>query len=264
MGGDVVGQLRDDDGFGIGLFQFHPAADASIAVVVVSDINDASSGKVRVEGNLFATQDVNLGLEELGKVVRHDLGCHANGNAFCPQQEQQRNFGRQPHRFLHPAVVGIDKFGQVFIEKRFARQRRQAAFDVAGRGCLITGKDVTEITLTVNQIAFVGQVDQGVEDGLVAMRVQFHGLADHVGHLVKTSVVHVVQGLQQAALYGLEAVIHIGNGTLSNDVGGVIEEVGIKQLVQFAALQFCGFAHTGLTIRWSMMYCLRSGVFLPM
>jgi hypothetical protein len=101
-------------------------------MVVVGDIDDSPPGKVGIEDNVPAVQVVNLGLQQFGEVVGHDLGGHAHRNALGAQQEQQRDLGRQPDRFLHAAVVGVDEFGQIPVEQGFAGQRRQAAFDVAG------------------------------------------------------------------------------------------------------------------------------------
>ncbi len=96
------------------------------------------------------------------------------------------------------------------------------------------------------------------------MGVVLHALADDVGHLVELAVVHLGERVQDAPLHRLEPVVDVGNGPVLDDVGGVVEEIGVEQLVQLAVLALAGLAHTGLTIRFSMMYCLRSGVFLPM
>ncbi len=34
------------------------------------------------------------------------------------------------------------------------------------------------------------------------MGVELHGLADHIGHLVKPAVIHIVQCLKNTALHG--------------------------------------------------------------
>ena len=264
LGGDGGRQLGDDNGARVRLGQAHPAADAAVAVVVVGDVDDAAAREIRVEDKLPAAQVVDLGLEQLAEVVRHDLGGHAHGDALGAEQQQQRDLGRQPHRLLHAAVVGVDELGQVLVEQGLARQRRQPALDVTGRRGLVTGEDVAVVALAVDQVVLVGQVDERVEDRLVAVRVQLHGFADHVGHLVEAAVVHVGERLQDAPLHRLEAVVGVRDGPLADDVGGVVEEIGVEQLVQLAALALAGLAHTGLTIRWSMMYCFRSGVFLPM
>ena len=165
----------------------------------------------------------------------------------APSSSSSGILAGRAHRFLHAAVIGVDELGQVLVEQGFACQWRQSALDVAGRRGLIAGEDVAEVSLAVDQISLVGQVDQGVEDRLVAVGMEFHGLADHVGHLVETAVIHVVQGLQEPSLHRLEAVVDIGNGPFADDVGGVVEEIGVKQLMQFAALSLAGLTHTGLT-----------------
>ena len=52
-----------------------------------------------------------------------------------------------------------------------------------------------------------------------------HGLADDVGHLVVLAVVDLEEGMQDAALNGLQAVVDLRNRPVLDDVGGVFEEV---------------------------------------
>ncbi len=54
------------------------------------------------------------------------------------------------------------------------------------------------------------------------MGVVLHGLTDHVGHLVVAAVVHLLEGVQDAALYGFEAVLDGGYGPFQDDVAGVV------------------------------------------
>jgi len=57
------------------------------------------------------------------------------------------------------------------------------------------------------------------------MGMELHGLAHHIGHLVETAVVHVEQGLEDAALHRLQPVVDIGNGPLSDDIGGILKKI---------------------------------------
>ena len=123
------------------------------------------------------------------------MGRHPNGDPVGALQEQQGNFGGQGHRFHVAAVVGGDLFGDVGVEQRFARKRREARFDVAGRSRRITGEDVAEISLPVEEKAFSGEVDERLIDRRVAMRVEHHRLADDVGHFVEFLVVLLPEDL---------------------------------------------------------------------
>ena len=65
------------------------------------------------------------------------------------------------------------------------------------------------------------------------MGMQFHGLADHVGYLLEAAVIHIIQRLQDAALYRLQAVIYIGDSALFDDIRGILHEIFIKEFVEF-------------------------------
>ena len=67
------------------------------------------------------------------------------------------------------------------------------------------------------------------------MRVVFHRVAHDVRHLVVPAVFELVHAVQDAAVYGLQAVIDVGDGALKDDVAGVIEKPvaieGVHRLV---------------------------------
>src|SRR3546814_12160265 len=69
---------------------------------------------------------------------------------------------------------------------------------------------------------FLADLYHGIADGGVAVGVVFHGIADHVGGLVEPAIVHLLQRMQDAPLYGLESIVDMGYGPVKDDVGGVI------------------------------------------
>ena len=56
------------------------------------------------------------------------------------------------------------------------------------------------------------------------MRVELHRVTHDIGHLVVTSVVHALHGVQDAALHWLQSVLDMRHGTLQNHVGGIVEK----------------------------------------
>ena len=135
------------------------------------------------------------------------------------------NLGRQHDRLLAAAVVAGDEAGQLVIEELRAGQLGQPALDVARGGGRVAGEQVAEVPLALDQVLLVGQRDQGVADGGVAVGVVLHGVADDVGHLDEFAVVVLVQRMEDPALHRLEAVVQVGDRTVADDVGGVLDEV---------------------------------------
>src|SRR5210317_661608 len=68
------------------------------------------------------------------------------------------------------------------------------------------------------------------------MGMQLHGLTDHVGYLLETAVIHIIQRLQNAALDRLQAVTHVRDGTLFNNIGGILHEILIKEFMEFSQI----------------------------
>ncbi len=97
---------------------------------------------------------------------------------------------------------------------------------------MITGENIAEIALTVDQIPFVGKIHQCGKNRGVAMGMELHGFADDVGDLMETAVIHIVQGLQYAALNRFKTIVKMSGIARSlNDIGGVFEEILVEELV---------------------------------
>ena len=65
--------------------------------------------------------------------------------------------------------------------------------------------------------------ERGADRG-VAVRVKLHRRADDIGDLVEAAVVHVPEGVEDAALHRLQAVVDVRHGAVEDDVAGVVEE----------------------------------------
>ena len=161
--------------------------------------------------------------------MREDASRQAYRDALGAQHQQQRQLAGQGDRLHVAAIVAGDERGQVFVEDFFARQVGESTFNVSGGRRAVAGVDVSEVSLAFDEEAFVGQVDQGIGDGGVAVRMVLHGMTDNVGHLDEASVITVMQGVQDAALDRLEPVLHMWNGAIADDIGGIGQEIAIHE-----------------------------------
>ncbi len=115
--------------------------------------------------------------------------------------------------------------------------RVQAALGVTHGGGRVA-VDGAEVALAVDegvaQREGLGQADQGVVDGGVAVgMVVAHDLADDLGALGVLLVVlqaHLLHGVEDAAVDGLEAVAGVGEGAADDDRHGVVE-IGAAHLL---------------------------------
>ena len=67
------------------------------------------------------------------------------------------------------------------------------------------------------------------------MGVVLHRVADDVGDLREAAVVLLPEGVEDAALHGLEAVLDGGDRAVADDVGGVFAEVEVVEVAEGAA-----------------------------
>ena len=74
------------------------------------------------------------------------------------------------------------------------------------------------------------------------MRVILHGMAHDVGHFIIASVVQTIHGVQDAALHRLQSIVEMRDGTLKDDVRGIVKKpvlVHAAQLVLLVRLLAC-------------------------
>ena len=91
---------------------------------------------------------------------------------------------------------------------------------------------------------------KGAKDGCVAVRMVLHGLAHDIGHLGVPAIVHFGHCVQHSALNGLETVHNMGNGTVQNGVGRVVqipllEHAGKLEIAGVVTQQFLEFPRRG-------------------
>ena len=142
-----------------------------------------------VRGQLRVVDEGSGGVADLAEVVRRDVGGHADGDARRAVDEQVRQLGRQDRRLLLRAVVVVDEVDGVLVDvgEHLGRDAGQAGLGVA-HGRRAVAVDRAEVALAVDERVahreVLGQADQGVVEGGVAVRVVLaHHLADDGGAL---------------------------------------------------------------------------------
>ena len=156
--------------------------------------------------------------------MREDLAGETNGNALGTVSEDEGELRRQGDGFLVAAVVAGSPGSRLGVEKDLVGELREARLDVSGRGGGVSGEDIAPVPLGVDDEFLLPHVDEGVADGLVAVGVILHRVANDVGHLVEASVVLLLQRVEDAALHGLEPVVDVRDGALEDDIARIIQK----------------------------------------
>ena len=232
--GSAEGDFADDERLVVQLLDLCTdlEASAAFAVVVFANVDDAARVEVRVQRELAAAQVVDARLAQLLEVVGEDGGGKAHRDAVHALRQQDRELGGERHRFLGTAVVVRNPVGRFGIEHHVERKFAEFAFDVTRGSGLVARQRVTPVTLRFDKQVLLAHVHEGRVDGGVAMRMVVHGVAHDARHLVETAVVHLVHGMQNAALHRLEAVLEVGHGAVENRIARVVQEPAVVQLFQ--------------------------------
>ena len=156
--------------------------------------------------------------------MREDLGGHTDCDSLSTLSKQKRETDRKLSRLLVASVVGCHPVGDLRIEDDFLGEFAKAGLDVTGSGVAVTGEDVSPVSLTVDQEAFLSELHEGTQDGSVTVRVVLHRLSDDVRHLGVASVIHPVHRVEHAPLHRFESVNDVRHSPLQNDIRGIVQK----------------------------------------
>ena len=73
------------------------------------------------------------------------------------------------------------------------------------------------------------------------MGMQLHGLSDHIGNLLKTAIIHIIQRLQNTTLNRLKTITHVRDGTFFDYIGSILHEILIKEFMEFSKVSYYVF-----------------------
>ncbi len=175
---------------------------------------------------------VDGGVDHLAQVVGRDVGGHADGDPLAAVDQQVGEPGGEDGRLLLLVGVVGDPVDGVLVDalEHVHGEQAQPAFGVAlgRRGEVGRAVVAVEVDQGMAQAEGLGHADQGVVDGLVAVRVKpAHGVAADLGALHVRTIgpvaldVHVVEN---APVHRLEAVPGVGEGPADDDRHGVVQE----------------------------------------
>ena len=239
------GNFGDDQRLVVQFLNLRAHLDRTTAhtVVVLRDIDGTARLEIGIEAEVLALQIGNGGLAEFAKVVGKNLCAQTHGNAFCALGQQERELHGQGHGFAVAAIVGEFPLRSLGIEEHVEGKFRQAGLDVTRGSGRRAREDISPVTLAVDEQILLAQLHEGIADGCIAVGMELHGMAHDIGHLIVATIVQAFHGMEDTALHRLQAITDMGNGTLEDDIGGVVEKPRLKharQLVLTILAACCG------------------------
>ena len=178
------------------------------------------------------------GFHDLAQIVRRNVRGHADGDAAGAVHQQIRNARRQNEGLFAGLIEVRNEIDGFFFEvgENVFADFRETRFRVphGRRGIAVDG---AEISLAVDQrvthVEVLRQANQrGIDDGFSVRMVVAGGVAADLGAFAVAAVggeAEVVHGHQDAALYGLQAVAHVGQRARDDHAHRVVE-IGLLHL----------------------------------
>ncbi len=245
----LVGNFGDHDGlppaadvFDSGLSTHHETAAPSLVGVddAALAVNEAAGGEIRSLHELHHFRQASLGIvhqsdggvDDLSQIVRRDVGRHAHSDTVRAIHDQVRVTRRQNDRLGRGVVEVLDEIDRVLLDVRhhLFGHRHQAALGVP-IGCGRIAIDGAEVALPIDQriahAPWLRQAHQRVVDGAITVRViLLQTFADHTSALHVLAVVehaHVLHGVENAAMHGLEPVANFRQRAADDDRHRIVE-----------------------------------------
>ena len=120
------------------------------------------------------------------------------------------------------------------IEHHVERKLRQTSFYVTRCSSTVAREDISPVTLCVDEQVFLSHLHEGIANRGIAMRMKLHGVTHDIGHLIISTIIHALHGVQNASLHRLESILDMGHGTLQDDVGSIVEEPVLVHTAEMA------------------------------
>ena len=153
--------------------------------------------------------------------------------------------------------------GGLGVEHRVEGKLGKTGFDVSSGSSTVAGQYVAPVALGVDEQLLLAQLHQRVAYRHVAVGVQLHRLAHHVGHLIISAVVHALHGVQYASLHRLQTVLDMRHGTFQDYVAGVIQKpvlVHSRKVMHGRSVETVGGAIVGVLVVVQYIVCFLFGL----
>ena len=197
---------------------------ASFTIVVLRYIDHAACREIGEKLKLFIAQVRQRSIAKLIEVMRQYLRVQTNRYTFYTLGQQQRELNRQMNRLVFTSVVGLHPLGRLRIKDRLQRKLRETRLNITRSCGAIPRKDVSPVTLAINQQIFLPQLDECIADRSIAVRVVLHCLADDIGYLVVLPVVHRLHGMQNTTLHRLETILNSRHSAFEYHIRSIVQE----------------------------------------
>ena len=147
------------------------------------------------------------------------------------------------YRFFLASVITEHPFGCFRIEDSFQCELAQACLNITRSRSAITSKDISPVSLTINQQVFLPELNECIANRSITMRVILHGLSNDIGHFVHFTVINTLHCMQDTALNGFKTIFYRRDGTFKNDIRSIVQEPILVHACQMIFnLIFCHYS----------------------
>ena len=133
-------------------------------------------------------------------------------------EKQERELYRKFHRLLVAPVIRVHPFRNLRIEYRFLGELAEPCLYIPGCGVCIPGNDIAPVTLAVYEQVLLSEIDEGVFNRGISVRMELHRFPDKGRNLCMSPVIHPVHRMEYSSLDRLEPVGDIRDSPLENDI----------------------------------------------
>ena len=192
----------------------HLQHTAPLSVIIFTDINSTACREVGIKLKIFSPQVFDSCITDFIQVMRQQFAAQSDSNTLGSLGKKQRKLHGKRDRFLVSSVITQLPIRGLWIENYVKSKLRKARLYIAWRRSSVSGKDVSPVSLAVNEQVFLSHLHQSISYRSITMGMKLHGMPHNISHFVVTSVVHTLHGVKNTALNRLQSVLNMRHSTL--------------------------------------------------
>ena len=128
------------------------------------------------------------------------------------------------YRLVITTIVTLLPLSYLRTEEDVQSKFGKASLNISGSSSIVASKDIPPASLSINQQFFLPKLDNSIPYGSIAMRVVLHGIPYDIGYFVIATVLQLIHGVHDTALYRLKAILQGGDSTFKDYIGGIVEK----------------------------------------
>ena len=226
LGGCSEGYLADYQStlVALGNLGTHLHSTTTQTIIISAHIRKTTCREVGIEFKTLAFQMSDCCIDKFIEVVRKNLRCKTHSNTLNTLSKQQRELNRQCNRLIITTIVREHPLSGLGVENNFHSKFGESRLNITGSSSTIACKDITPVTLTVNQQILLSELHKCIANRGISVGMEMHSITHNSRHLIITTILSLAHRVENTPLHGFQTILNMGHSTLQDNIRGIVQK----------------------------------------